>query len=94
MNWSDEQTISFIEMYRDRPVLWRSSDPEYKNRNKRHDALIEIAVSFGIEKQDVEKKLKIYKASLQESGKERSSREQLGQVQTKRTTANGLHTKL
>lgn len=75
MNWSDEQTISFIEMYRDRPVLWRSSDPEYKNRNKRHDALIEIAVSFGIEKQDVEKKIKNLQSQFaRERKREKQSR--------------------
>jgi len=42
MNWSDEQTISFIEMYRDRRVLWDSTDSEHKNRNQRHDGLMEI----------------------------------------------------
>ena len=49
--------VEFIEMYRDRSYLWDSSDVNYKNRNKRHDGLVEIAVSFGIEKVEVEKKI-------------------------------------
>ena len=58
MEWSDEQTISFIEMYRERSFLWDPIDSLYKNKNKRHYGLMEIAVSFGIEKCDVEKKIK------------------------------------
>ena len=55
MDWSDEQTISFIEMYRERSFLWAPIDSLYKN--KMHDGLMEIAVSFGIEKCNVEKNL-------------------------------------
>ena len=58
MEWSDEQTISFIEMYRECSFLWDPIDSLYKNRNKRHDGLMKIAVSFGIGKCDVEKKIK------------------------------------
>ena len=43
-------------MYRERSFLWNPIDSLYKNRNKRHDGLMEIAVSFGIEKFDVDKK--------------------------------------
>ncbi|KAK5647955.1 hypothetical protein RI129_002847 [Pyrocoelia pectoralis] len=58
MNWSDEKIISFLEMYRERSLLWGPTDAQYKNKNKRHDGLMEIAVSFGIEKVEVEKKIK------------------------------------
>jgi len=58
MNWSDEQTISFIELYLDRRVLWDSTGSKYKNRNQRHDRLMEITVFFGIEKFEVERKIK------------------------------------
>ena len=34
MDWSDEQTIYFIEMYRERSFLWEPIDSLYKNRNK------------------------------------------------------------
>ena len=58
MDWSDEQSISFIEIYRKRSFLWGPINSEYKNRNKRHDRFMEIAVFFGkpIETCDVEKK--------------------------------------
>ena len=46
----------FIEMYRERSFLWEPIDSLYKNRNKRNDELIEIAVSFGIKECDVVKK--------------------------------------
>lgn len=47
-----------IEMYRDRSLLWDPTNSQYKNKNKRHDGLMEIAISFGIDKLDVEKKMK------------------------------------
>ena len=45
-------------MYRERSLLWDTIDSLYKNRNKRHNGLMEIAVSFGIGKCKVEKKFK------------------------------------
>ena len=56
VEWSDGRTISFIEMYRECSFLWDPIGSLYKNRNKRLDGLMEIAVSFGIGKCDVEKK--------------------------------------
>nr|CAH7735362.1 unnamed protein product [Callosobruchus chinensis] len=44
-------------MYRARPFFWDSSNANYKNKNQRHDGLIEIAVSFGVEKQEIERKI-------------------------------------
>ena len=58
MDWSDEQTIYFIEMYRERSFLWNPINSLYKNRNKKHDELMDIAVSFDIGKCDVEKNKK------------------------------------
>ena len=46
MDWSDEQTIYFIEMYRERNFLWDPIDSLYKYRNKRHDGLMKITVFF------------------------------------------------
>lgn len=75
MNWSDEQTISFIEMYRDRSFLWYSTNSQYKIKNKRHDGLMEIAISFGIDKLDVEKKIKNLQFQFaREKKKEKESR--------------------
>ncbi|KAL4149796.1 hypothetical protein QTP88_003660 [Uroleucon formosanum] len=41
-----------------RPILWDCKLKGYKDRKKRHDAFIEIAVSFGVEKDEIERKLK------------------------------------
>ncbi|CAH1106316.1 unnamed protein product [Psylliodes chrysocephalus] len=63
--------MPLIDLYRDRPVMWNCRLKEYKDRNKRHDAVIEIAVSFGVEKEEVERKLKnlIYTLSVQLAGR-------------------------
>ncbi|XP_044760513.1 uncharacterized protein LOC123317941 [Coccinella septempunctata] len=75
MEWTDEQTLNFIEMYRVRPQLWDSTHIYYKNKNRRHDSLTEIAVSFGIEKQEVEKKMKNLQSQfLRERKKELESK--------------------
>nr|CAD7574354.1 unnamed protein product [Timema californicum] len=47
MEWSNERAISLIDLYRSRPVLWDCVLSEYRDPNKRHDALMELAVSFG-----------------------------------------------
>lgn len=58
MEWSNEKVLTLIELYRSRPILWDCKLRGYKDRKKRHDAFIEIAVSFGIEKDEIERKLK------------------------------------
>ena len=55
---------------------------------------MEIAVSFGIEKCDVEKRLKICNASFRERERRRRIPQKLGVVPTKSTVANGLPTKV
>ncbi|XP_069673312.1 uncharacterized protein [Periplaneta americana] len=58
MEWTNDKAMSLIELYRDRPVLWDSRLKGYKDRNKRHNALMEIANSLGVGKEEVERKLK------------------------------------
>jgi predicted transcriptional regulator len=58
MEWSNEKVLELIDAYRDFPVLWDCSLPDYKNRNKRSDALIQIALLLGTEKVEVERKIK------------------------------------
>ena len=57
MEWSNK-VISLINLYRDRPVLWNCILNEYKDRNKRHEGFVEIAVSFGVAREEVERKIK------------------------------------
>ncbi|VVC24420.1 MADF domain [Cinara cedri] len=62
-------------MYRDRSLLWDPINSKYKNKNKRHDGLMEIAISFGMEKFDVEKNIKNLQSQFaREKKKEKESR--------------------
>ncbi|XKL67860.1 hypothetical protein PGB90_003351 [Kerria lacca] len=45
--------LLLIEMYRDRPVLWNCQINEYRDKNKRHDAFMEIANHFKVEKENL-----------------------------------------
>lgn len=54
-SWS-AKVLELIKPYRDRPDLWDCCMKEYKDRNKKLDALIEIAVSFGVDKGEVHRK--------------------------------------
>ncbi|KAL3286808.1 hypothetical protein HHI36_001301 [Cryptolaemus montrouzieri] len=58
MVWPNEETLSLIEMYRVHPILWDSTNQQYKNKNLRHDNLLELAVSFGVDKQEIERNIK------------------------------------
>lgn len=79
MNWTDEKTLTLIEMYRARPLLWDSYNPNYKNRNKRHDMLLELAEAFGVDKQEMERKIKNLQSHFQrERKKESESKKKTG----------------
>ncbi|KAG5873053.1 hypothetical protein JTB14_007690 [Gonioctena quinquepunctata] len=58
MSFTNEQTLTLIDLYRVRPILWDPTQMEYRNKNKRHDMMMEIAVALAIDKGDVEKKIK------------------------------------
>lgn len=55
---SFEWTNVKVFEYRDFPVLWDCRMKEYKGRNQKLDALIVIAVSFGVDKSEVDRKIK------------------------------------
>lgn len=62
MEWEKEKILAFIEAYKLKTNLWKSK--YYKDRNMRHDALMEIANEFNIEKQVVEQKIKNFQSQL------------------------------
>ncbi|KAF7273327.1 hypothetical protein GWI33_013962 [Rhynchophorus ferrugineus] len=47
MEWSNCTVLQLIEAYRERPVLWNSTDFYYKDRNRKEDAWKELAEIFG-----------------------------------------------
>lgn len=58
-HWDDETVLLFIEKFHENDILWNPRNADYKNRNKRTDALNIIASVFDIDKGEVERKLKI-----------------------------------
>lgn len=58
MEWTNDKVIQLIDMYRDRPVLWDCRLKDFRDRSKRIGALLEIVVRFGVEKDEIERKIK------------------------------------
>jgi len=74
MEWTNEKVLSLIDLYRDRPVLWDCRLKQYRNRNKRMDALLEISGRLRVEKEEIERKIKNLVCHLsRELKKERES---------------------
>lgn len=55
--WNQEQTVKLIEEVNERPVLWDVMFSEYKNHNKKWDALQEVANALQTSVEEAEKKL-------------------------------------
>jgi len=36
MEWNEQNTITFIEMYEQKPILWYAKHPQYYNKIKRN----------------------------------------------------------
>lgn len=58
MKWSLDKTLELVELFRLNPISWNCKLSDYKNRDKRHDALNEIANSINVEKYEVGRKIK------------------------------------
>jgi hypothetical protein len=67
--WTNERTLEFIEQYKNKPVLWDIIHKDYRNKIIRHDALLEIANSFEITKEEVEKKIKNLQTTFSKENK-------------------------
>lgn len=58
LNGIDEKVINLINISPDHPVLWDCHLNDYKDGTKKMNSLMEIAVSFEVEKEEVERKIK------------------------------------
>lgn len=58
MEWSKEQVIMLIELFRERPVLWNQTIPEFKDRNKKNYTWNEIAMEMKVSKMEVQPKMR------------------------------------
>ena len=49
MRWSEEDTVKFVELYREHECLWNVMKPSYRNNQMRVGALEKIVEEMGIE---------------------------------------------
>lgn len=57
MEWSDEQSLKLIELYRDKPMLWDSTHKEYKLSKRKIDIWQDIAKELNCSVTDARKKI-------------------------------------
>lgn len=58
MEWDKENVCLLIDLYREKPVLWDPTNPDYKNRNRKHDAWGAIAATMDMSRDEVEGKMR------------------------------------
>ncbi|XP_063837812.1 uncharacterized protein LOC135086918 [Ostrinia nubilalis] len=56
MDWNKETILNFIKFIRERPAIWNTQSPDHKIKNKRHDAMVEVAMLMGISIKEVNTK--------------------------------------
>ncbi len=44
MEWTNKDFVNLMQIYKERPNLWDLCHEDFKDKNKRHDALIETAI--------------------------------------------------
>jgi hypothetical protein len=54
--FSVETTLKLIDDFQARSCLWDVASLDYKNRNKRRDAMHELALKYGVSDPEMEKK--------------------------------------
>ena len=47
MKWSEEETIRFVELYREKECLWKKSSAKYGNKNMRKAAEEDVVTKMG-----------------------------------------------
>lgn len=58
-NWTEEQSLTLIELVRACPNIWNPENETYKNKNRRTDAFNNIAEALGISREECERKWKV-----------------------------------
>jgi hypothetical protein len=83
--WNQEATMKLIEELHSRPVLWDVTAAEYKNRNKKRDALQELAECFKLSLNEIEKKVKNLKTQFRREHKALCAKKKSGSSPKKPT---------
>lgn len=71
--WSQEETLELIDMYKDAELLWKPSHPDHINKNLRNDALENIAEAIGREPSSVLAKIRGLQSQLSAFSKPKPS---------------------
>ncbi|XP_059046765.1 uncharacterized protein LOC131842239 [Achroia grisella] len=58
MEWNKRNTTLLIEYFKEKRELWDSKCDDYRDRGKKHDAWIDLAKKFDIDKSIVERKVR------------------------------------
>jgi hypothetical protein len=65
MEWNNESALTFIEMYKAKPLLWDKTHPKYYNKYTRYDAWGELATVVGFWNNPVDCLFQNFKKVLQ-----------------------------
>lgn len=57
-NWTKEQCLQLIDLYKDLPNLWNPKHIDYKKKHKRHNSFIFISKKMKMPKVEIERKIK------------------------------------
>ncbi|XP_011870220.1 PREDICTED: uncharacterized protein LOC105563327 [Vollenhovia emeryi] len=79
--WPYDKVLQLIALFQQRPLLWDSQCEAYKDRQKRHEATLELAAHFNVERDEIERKLKNLQSHFY--------REVKKEVQTKSSAGTG-----
>lgn len=56
--WTEKKVLLLVELFRNESSLWNPREKSYKNKNQRSDSLMKISKELGVEKLEVERKIK------------------------------------
>ena len=82
MEWTQENTLGFIQLYEKMSVLWDPNHPQYYNKLHKHDAWEEIATAMGTVTEECKKKMTSLLSSF---------RREKGRIRKSRGTGKGMY---
>lgn len=64
MDWTEEKTLYFIKLYKQRDVLWNPSHPNHYNKKLRKKAWEDMAQKLGKTSEELKRKMNALSSSL------------------------------
>jgi hypothetical protein len=81
--FSVETTLQLIEDFQAMSCLWDVASMDYKNRNKRRDAMHELAIKYGVSDPEMEKKIHNLKSQFRREHKKLKESKKSGSSSSK-----------